>query len=85
MAGVVADSAPKALLTQSNPSLRLHLVCADTDGQLTPEKVVHAGPPDASPWIYMCGPPPMMKAFSAGLRRLGVPNRHVRWEQFGAR
>lgn len=72
-------------VTKQHPSLRLRLVCADTDGQLTPEGVVHAVSPQASPWVYMCGPPPMMKAFSAGLRELGIPNRRIRWEQFGVR
>ena len=72
-------------VTNRHPSLRLRLVCADTDGQLTPEAVVHAVSPGASPSVYMCGPPPMMKAFSAGLRELGIPNRRVRWEQFGTR
>ena len=37
------------------------------------------------PWVYMCGPPQMMKAFSAGFRRLGVPSGRIRWEQFGVR
>ena len=72
-------------VTKQHPSLRLRLVCADSDGQLTPEEVVHAVSPEANPWVYMCGPPPMMKAFSAGLRELGIPNRRVRWEQFGVR
>ena len=72
-------------VTKQHPSLRLRLVCADSDGQLTPEEVVHAVSPEANPWVYMCGPPPMMKAFSAGLRELGIPNRRIRWEQFGVR
>jgi predicted ferric reductase len=72
-------------VTNRHPSLRLRLVCADTNGQLTPEEVVRAVAPGASPWVYMCGPPPMMKAFSAGLRALGVPNGRVRWEEFGTR
>ena len=72
-------------VTKQHPSLRLRLVCADTDGQLTPEEVVHSVSPEARPWVFMCGPPPMMKAFSAGLRKLGIPSRRVRWEQFGVR
>jgi predicted ferric reductase len=68
-----------------HPSLRIHLVCADTDGLLSVGEVVDAISPGARPWFYMCGPPPMMKAFSAGLRHLGVPNSRLRWEQFGVR
>ena len=72
-------------LSDRQPSLRLHLVRADTDGMLTPAKVIRAVPSGTSPWVYMCGPPPMMKAFSAGLHRLGVRKSRIRWEQFGAR
>lgn len=71
--------------TSRHPSLRLHLVCADTDGKLTPDAVIHAAPPGANPWVYMCGPPPMMNAFSAGLHRLGIAKSRIRWEQFGVR
>jgi len=35
-------------------------------------------------WL-LCGLPPMMKAFSTGLHRLGVRRSRIRWEQFGAR
>ena len=72
-------------VSDGQPSLRLHLVSADTDGMLTPDEVIRAVPPGTSPWVYMCGPPPMMKAFSTGLHRLGVRRSRIRWEQFGAR
>ena len=68
-----------------HPSLRVHLICADTDGKLTPEHVVDGVPSGTRPWVYMCGPPPMMEAFSAGFRRLGIARSRIRWEQFGAR
>ncbi len=68
-----------------HPSLRVHLVCADADGKLTPDAVMHHAPRGASPWVYMCGPPPMMQSFSAGLRKLGVPASRIRWEQFDVR
>jgi predicted ferric reductase len=68
-----------------HPSLRVHLVCADTDGKLTPDAVMHDASRELSPWVYMCGPPPMMQAFSAGFRKLGVPAGHIRWEQFDVR
>ena len=67
-----------------HPSLRVHLVCADTDGRLTPDAVMEDSR-GLSPWVYMCGPPAMMHAFSAGLRKLGVPAGHVRWEEFDVR
>jgi predicted ferric reductase len=68
-----------------HPSLRVHLVCTDTDGRLSVEEVIDAIPPGSLPWFYMCGPPRMMKAFSGELRHFGVPNRRMRWEQFGMR
>jgi predicted ferric reductase len=68
-----------------HPSLRVHLVCTDTDGKLTPEAVMHHTSRGLSPWVYMCGPPAMMQAFSAGLRKLGVPSGRIRWEQFDVR
>ena len=54
------------------PSLRLHLVSADTDGLLTADRVISAVSPGIKPWVYMCGPPPMMKTFSRDLRRRGA-------------
>jgi len=72
-------------VSDRHPSLRVHLVCADADGMLTPDQVIRAVPSGTSPWVYMCGPPPMMKAFSAGLHRHGISKSRVRWEQFGAR
>jgi predicted ferric reductase len=68
-----------------HPSLRFHLVCADTDGRLTPDAVMQDVSAGLSPWVYMCGPPAMMHAFSAGLRKLGVPPDRIRWEQFDIR
>ena len=68
-----------------HPSLRVHLIFTDTDGKLTPEAVRHDASAELRPWVYMCGPPPMMHAFSSGLRKLGVPPGHIRWEQFNVR
>ena len=72
-------------IADRHPSLRVHLVNADSEGRLTPEAVMHDAAPAPSPWVYMCGPPGMMKAFSAGFRKLGVPVSRIRWEQFDVR
>jgi ferredoxin-NADP reductase len=32
--------------------------------------------------VYLCGPPRMMDAARAALRRVGVPRRHVHTESF---
>jgi predicted ferric reductase len=67
------------------PTLHPRLRCTDAEGVLTPEVVLAGrgdGPP---PWIFMCGPPAMMKSFASGFRSQGVPRRQVRWEQFDLR
>jgi predicted ferric reductase len=69
---------------ERHSTLRLHLHYTDTEGMLTPEGVM-AGRTDGAPWIYMCGPPGMMKTFAKGFRDLGVPSRQIRWEQFDVR
>jgi hypothetical protein len=61
-----------------HPSLRVHLVCTDTDGKLTPDAVMHDASRGPSPWIYMCGPPQMMQAFYTGFGKLGVPAGRIR-------
>jgi predicted ferric reductase len=70
---------------RAHSSLRVHLVLSDAEGPLTVDAVLRGMAPDAHPWVYMCGPPPMMKALARGLRRRGVPPARVRWEDFGAR
>jgi len=73
------------LATRRHPSVHAHFVSTDTDPMLTADGVLRSIPPGASPWIYMCGPPQMMRALAHGFRRPGVPPGHVRWEQFGGR
>jgi predicted ferric reductase len=68
-----------------HPSIRTHFVFTDTDPRLTARDVLSTVPAGPAPWIYMCGPPPMMKALARGLRQGGVPPGHVRWEEFGGR
>jgi predicted ferric reductase len=69
---------------EEHPSFVPHVVVADRDGFLTAEQAT-AGCNLADVWVYMCGPPPMTKAFSDGFRRLGVPRSRLRWEEFAAR
>ena len=52
---------------------------------MTGDRVLDASPSGASPWVFMCGPPPMMKGLAKDLHRVGLPDDHVRWEQFGVR
>ena len=69
-----------------NRSFRAHLVSTDKDGRLTGDRVLGgASSSGASPWVFMCGPPPMMKGLAKDLHRVGLPDDQVRWEQFGVR
>lgn len=73
------------LAAQEHPSLRPHVVLSDVDGPLTADAVLHGVAPDAHPWVYMCGPPPMTRALARGLRGRGIPRARVRFEDFGSR
>jgi predicted ferric reductase len=67
------------------PSFRPHLHVSE-DGGLLDARDVLAGIADpASAWVYLCGPPAMMKSFEQGLRRSGVPGSQIRWERFSVR
>jgi predicted ferric reductase len=68
-----------------HPSLRMHIVCSDRDGRLSADDVLPEGAAGMQRWIFMCGPPPMMRALDKGFRRLGVPAGRIRWEQFEVR
>lgn len=68
----------------AHPTLRLHVVVTEQQALLTPSKVLN-DLHDGDVWIYMCGPPPMMKVFEHGFRDLGIPLDKIRWEQFDIR
>jgi predicted ferric reductase len=70
---------------RQHPSLRVNVVETNRHGLLTAEKASNGHPGGTDVWVYMCGPPPMMKALSKGFRELGFPARRVRWEQFDVR
>ena len=62
-----------------------HVLYSDRDGQITAEQALAGMSPASEVWVYMCGPPGMMKALSQGFHKLGVPTSHIRWEQFNIR
>ena len=67
-----------------HPTLRPHVVYSDRDGLLTPDQTL-SGHTGKDVWVYMCGPAPMMDAFSKGYGQLGVPPSRVRYEEFAIR
>ncbi len=74
-----------ASLTAAHPTVRTHIVDSSQDGYLTAERAMQGLPDGAEPWVYMCGPPAMMKAMAAGFGTLGVPKARIRWEEFNVR
>ena len=72
-------------IARAHPTLRLHIVAADSHGLLTADEVLADAAANAQPWVYMCGPSQMMRAFAGRLRKLGIPGDHVRFEQFSFR
>jgi predicted ferric reductase len=78
-----ADFALKdELQSLENPTAHMHLMPEDRYGRLTPELIAGAVPDIASRFVYLCGPPPMMKAVRAQLLGLGVPDSAVLYEKF---
>ncbi len=69
---------------KEHPTFAPHVVVADRDGFLTAEKAAE-GRNLTDLWVYMCGPPPMTKAFRDGFLGIGIPRSRLRWEEFAAR
>jgi predicted ferric reductase len=66
-------------------TLRVHVRATDDEGHLMIQDVVSDAADRQGLWVYMCGPPAMMKGFEKGLRRSGVPASQIRWENFQVR
>ncbi len=51
-------------------------------GRVDAERLKRLVPDFAERDAFLCGPPPMMAALNAGLRRLGLPKKQVHFEAF---
>lgn len=60
----------------------VHYIPDDSKGRLTPEIIKSAIPDIAHRDVFLCGPPPMMKAIRGYLATLGVPKKSVMYEKF---
>jgi predicted ferric reductase len=60
-------------------------VDSGTDGFLTADTAITGLPTGTQAWVYMCGPPAMTTALSAGFHKLKIPSSRIRWEQFNVR
>lgn len=73
-------------LAAAHPTLTVHTHYADDGEILTPQRIgEQVGSDRRDVAVYMCGPPPMMKAFETGLRDLGFTRRNIEWENFQGR
>jgi len=69
----------------AHPTFRPTIVDSSIDGFLTADTAVTELPAGTQAWVYMCGPPAMTTALSAGFHKLKIPSSRIRWEQFNVR
>lgn len=82
-AHTTADFALKNELNQlAGKKARVHYVASNTSGRLTPHLVRKQVPDIKNRFVYLCGPPAMMKAVRAQLIGLGLLKREILSEKF---
>jgi predicted ferric reductase len=69
----------------AHPTFRPTIVDSTADGFLTADRAMTGLPTGTQAWVYMCGPPAMTAALSAGFHQLKIPSSRIRWEQFNVR
>jgi predicted ferric reductase len=68
------------------PSFRSHITYSERDGSLTIEQIAASSSGAlAQKHVYLCGPTRMIRKFESQLRKLGVPQNHIHFEQFDFR
>jgi len=71
---------------EKNPRLKVHVRFSSVDGSLRVEQMVeNAGGDVRSHDIYMCGPLPMVQAFTRQFKEFGVPDKQIHYEEFNFR
>jgi predicted ferric reductase len=56
--------------------------CSGEKGRIDKEKITRLVPDFIEREVFLCGPPPMMKALRLALSSIGVPNKHIHYERF---
>lgn len=80
---LVDQAALNEFLPQNYPDFTYHsFVSEEQKGFLTAQYIKEKVGSLEGKEIFICGPPPMMKAMRAQLRALGVPNRKIHTEEF---
>jgi predicted ferric reductase len=73
---------------QQNPRLKLHIRYSATGGSLTVDEIVRDAGGDVKVkghHLYLCGPLPMIEAFEKKFLALGMPAKHIHFEEFNFR
>ena len=71
---------------KKNPRLNAHVRFSARDGSLTVEEIVKGSGGDVRDRdIYLCGPLPMVQAFTRKFQELGVPDKQIHFEEFNFR
>ena len=71
---------------KKNPRLKVHIRFSATDGSLTVDEIVKNANSDLQHFdLYMCGPLPMVQAFTRQFKGLGVPANQIHYEEFNFR
>jgi predicted ferric reductase len=72
--------------TRKNLRLKSHVRFSATDGSLTVDEIVkNAGGDLREHDIYLCGPLPMVQAFTKKFQEQGVPGTNIHYEEFNFR
>ena len=71
---------------EKNPRLKTYIRFSATDGSLTAEEIVkNLGDDVRNHDIYLCGPLPMVEAFTGKFMELAVPAKQIHFEEFNFR
>jgi predicted ferric reductase len=70
----------------ANPRLKTHIRFSAVDGSLTVGEIVKNAGGDLRDYdIFLCGPLPMVQAFTKKFREHGVPGKNIHYEEFNFR
>jgi predicted ferric reductase len=70
----------------TNPRLKVHVRFSAIDGSLTVEEIIKNAGGDLHDYdLYLCGPLPMIQAFTRKFHEHGVPGSNIHYEEFNFR
>jgi predicted ferric reductase len=71
---------------KANPRLKVHIRFSATDGSLSVEEIIENSGGDVRNYdIYLCGPLPMVQAFTRKFKDVEVPSERIHYEEFNFR